>query len=932
MADEKFAGDIRYDGLTAFQDVANLLAAQAQDDPQDSARDTDVVRTERRAALNPQIPTQQEQQLTRREFNFSGAMILDTEPLNGGFDNYADLQNMRYANRGLKGVQGYTQVNQTTALVAEPEMRSGVQFYKNINGVNTSHILVQSENAGGTTSSVYRHDTAVPGVGDFNATALHVDPANAGLGRFALIPDGNVAYCNTDEALIWGSDEHRVAAVVNWEDVADGWRKDITDRVINTQQNAANSAVLDLDGTTVRILVGATRALQGIKFYVGTVNTGASTAAVEYWDGSSWTSVGGFSDGTSSGGASLGQTGTMSFNDTSTVARARIEDERMLYFYRITISGTPDATISIYHVTVDANIQGFTDVWDGVYRSPIGFIWEDRENGNPGTQFNKGSDYTLEVQEPSTIASPIGAQLGEWGTADLVYIGFTERMTAIRWKMASDRTNDRNSSMELEYWNGTAWTSVSGFVDETEESNETLNRSGLMYWDAPSFDSEFQTSIEGTQAYWYRFSVTDDFDDELDSVIADQIIGIPAQLFDKDRTMGGYRFAFGFRGRVMLCNRTTGNEVNRIDYCATGAPDVWNGEDSSALGKSIYVGDGEPLSAAAELINRFGENLSAHAVILKENQTWLLTGSGPDDFRLLSISQTVGCPAPLTLTIADVPFAVDARAIRNVAMFVSHKGPMMFDGTVLRPMRFQQPDGSISSIDAYFDRSDSRFIETDLFERAVGWFDAQFDEYNILIPSGSGATDNNAWLVCDMKRQKWFRKVPSAYPQMGFVVREVEGAQHVYGGLNTGRMMHLENSNSWDGSNIAHVVRTTDMIIAGTMWSEAILRFIRVTTARETGDNDSISVTHSIDGAESFSALTTLDLLSTTSERWRRVTKAISQHGWSHQFEFTISTDDKAVAPRLINWGILYGLEHEGNYDSIDNLIGQGSTGPNSTT
>jgi hypothetical protein len=906
--------------------------------PQDIPDEVDN-RERRVVALTAEHPQVEDVNELEREFLFDGAMILDDDAISIGLNNYADLQNLRYTNKGLEGVQGYSQIN-TTAITTYTALRSGIQFVKRVNGKSVSHILVQSYNAGLTASQVFQNtagdadnDSDVPAQRDFDGTALHVDSSNALLGRFALGPDGTVVYCNGEEAYIWGSDEHRVAGVINFDDVGTTFSYDFTERLSNTFTGASNLATLVRRDTTneIYLYIGSTRPLQGIKFYVNTANTSVSTSTVEYWASGGWSAVGGFSDGTASGGITLAQTGTMSFTSTASVADPTIIDERYLYWYRVIAgaTGTPDATIVLEHITVDAPFQSMVDIWDGTERNPIAFHIEQVNNG-------KLLDFTLEVQSPSFSASPIAANMTLVRTAnnDVWYVGFEERMTAIRYRMVADFPNDDASSLTVDYWNGTAWVAVSDLVDGTSNGGNSLGSSGLVTWTAPAVTSEFDQELFGFRGYFYRHSLDDQGFSEEPDVLLDVVTGIPAPKYTKDNSINGYKFPLTYRGRVLLCGRPLSNEGNRIDYTAIGSPDVHNGFDSSDQGKSMFVGDHEDLTAGIELFNRFGDIITLQAVITKARQTWILIGSRPGDFQLFPVSETVGCPCPLTMDRADVSFSVDTSAVRNIALWVSYKGPMMFDGGVLSPMRFEQSDGSVSSIDPYFDPNDSRYVTVSALEHARGWFDPTYSEYNILLPTGAAAGNDLAdvWLCCDLQRRKWFRKVPATnYPQMGFRVVDNTGGQYVYAGIDTGRMMRLENSNAWDGTNIVHTLQTSDMLLTGSIWDETLLRYVRATILTESGDADSVSLTHAANGSGSFSAIASLTLLSSGSDRYRRVTDALNLRGWTHQFEISVTTDDKARAPRLTSWGLKFRTVRDQGFDSTDNLIGQGLTGPTAT-
>lgn len=154
--------------------------------------------------------------------------------------NFTSLKNMRYTDAGLRGIAGMTQIN-TTALSTYPDITNAYHFVKN--RPNESHLLVQAQNAAGTVSKVFTNDTAIPSQGDFTATPLHTDGTGYAKGYFCKAPNGNVAYCNSAESCIWGGDELKIGAFINYD--PDGaFKYDYTDALRNNLTDSNNLAPL----------------------------------------------------------------------------------------------------------------------------------------------------------------------------------------------------------------------------------------------------------------------------------------------------------------------------------------------------------------------------------------------------------------------------------------------------------------------------------------------------------------------------------------------------------------------------------------------------------------------------------------------------------------------------------------------------------------
>ncbi|MHC4413555.1 MAG: hypothetical protein ACYSW6_11415 [Planctomycetota bacterium] len=339
--------------------------------------------------------------------------------------------------------------------------------------------------------------------------------------------------------------------------------------------------------------------------------------------------------------------------------------------------------------------------------------------------------------------------------------------------------------------------------------------------------------------------------------------------------------------------------------------------------QSLYFGGSEALTAGIQLYNRFGSNIFATWVALKDTETYLLTGDGPEDFKIYPISYNVGCPAPLTLATAEVGFEMAEGVQRNVAIWLSHSGPYIFDGAVLSP---------IKGIDKYFDPVESVAINFDAIANARGWYDPTYREYNLLIPSGSGQTTNNVWLVYDISKKKWYTKSTgtASVPQIGFQVEDDYGTKYVYGGIDTGYMMRLENGTAWDGTAITQKMITGDFWPTGSVWDKTRIRQLKLIAERIT-ESHVVDVYHLADTDQEegvdfvWRDTTGFEWTDTTDFEWaqfalpeiqlsleigtnRLVRSTVNTNllGWAHAIKFEVSTSDTTRGFRPIGWAIQY--------------------------
>jgi len=765
---------------------------------------------------------------------------------------------------------------------------------------------------------------------------LHSDTSADLVGRLSNGPSGVVAYCNQEESLIWEGTEADIMAIftcaTNDPDEAPAFPIDFTEEA----KNRIVSEYMPIDTTAGRSfgIVLSTAPLQGIKLYVDPANAndnaaGTDTIVVKYWNGSALAAVGNLVDGTSK----LTVTGTLAFDSTISTAKAKHFKERYAYAYTWEVTTTSgECSANIYQVTVDKPMQAPTNIWDGIYRQPI----QAQRYKDANTSYE---DFTVHVREPSVVDLPVGLYVGQLAAADHIILMFDDRMAAIKFTMLGSLVNVANAQFDatdgIQYWDGDSWANLS-YTDQTLDAakDSSCSKTGLMYWTPPT--DEEQTELFGTLGYAYKLSVDDTFTGAADDeVTIDLVTGIPAQEDIKK-----YKFPAQYKNKLMMCGYVEGNEGNRIDFSVDNNPHMFNGLDSSDNGyQSIYVGSVEEITAATQLYNRFGSNILSMFVILKNNEVWLMVGDTPVDYKLFPISFGIGCPAPGTLCTAEVGFKIGEDVERNVAMWVSHQGPVMFDGAIIHP---------IKGIETFFDPNETNSINFDYFNTSQAWFDSTKNEWNILIPIAT-STSLNKWLVYDVRRQKWFEKDTNVGTPITCGIQSIAttGDQYIYGGAADGRIYELETGASWNGSDITYSVKVGDVFPTGNQWDKTLLRRLKLVTKLlsesgasldlyYSGDTSSgggltadftdvtanisyngnaggafVDVTSSVsntstEGVSFVSApADTLDMsVGEGLNRTVRITKDMNQISWCHSFRFafTSSSSNKGFQPLM--WGM----------------------------
>lgn len=882
--------------------------------------------------LEAQIPLK-ESGIVRGAINsfiaFDGQWAPDLDSALIGGRNYKTLQNLRYKDGGIEETDGYSKI--TSSIISETYVkpRSGYHFRKD--RPQESHLLLQSYNHDLSRSAVFDNQTEPPNTGNFGSTYLHLDEAyseatggypqyllfnvvsgtsepisgvttgvfrhqnisarwanaitvastitySTSRARFAPAANGQVVYTNATESQIWGGNEMSVASCVVAESEVTEFVKvgrDYTVQVSNGFTTSAESAnVVGRDGgVTSYMVIGTTRPISGATLYVG-ADAGNSHAnkrlQAYYWSGVTWANLN-ITDGTSA----LAQTGKVTFPSTVDTAKPKLLNDNVLYYYQLHVYGTG---ASVYQVGVDCPWQNLVDTWDSVYRTPVGF-YVTRENNE-----TYDNDYTYEVNQISSSLYPIGAEMGGLNMNKDAVAVFEDRCRAMRIEVLTGNTNPvgLDSGVTVSTWTGTTWYEVPVQWDGTCVEQKPFSKSGYITWEPPDEEEEFVRTAFSIPGYAYRLmwnGVLGAAGALNDFVIVDAVYGVPAAIKLKN-----FKFPAFYKNRTLLCGYLKGNEPHRVDYSLPNAPDVWNGTDTSDNGRqSLYIGNGEELMAAVEVFNRFGSEMDTYEVFLTKSSTYLLTGDGPGDpnnpFRVHTISESVGCPAPFTVARAEIAHElIPGELQRNTVFWLSATNPVLFDGAVIQP---------IHGIDCYFDQQDSRYVGSSEIASAFGWYDRMHKEYNLRVA--------DYWFAYDMVRRRWFQKDTGTAEAVrcAFSVLDSDGGPYVYGGIDTGHLMRLEDGADWDGIEIDRILETGDFFLDGDGWHENNLRRLKLAYRENAVGATAFLGQHYGEGETAASQMFLTDI--ETGSGVSRYTISPNETAWLHRFKFSWVGDLKPL-------------------------------------
>jgi hypothetical protein len=607
-------------------------------------------------------------------------------------------------------------------------------------------------------------------------------------------------------------------------------------------------------------LVGSPRPLQGIKLYVNSGNSIASTMTGYEWNGSSWSTLS-LTDNTDTG-ASLAVTGTVTFSSTITTSKARFVEGYFLYWYKFYVDA---GEATIYKVTLDAPFQSIIDLWDGQYRDiSSAYKMGATSREDIATKVLKDDYDTTDAETYVDIGS-----MAAYPTS-YFELGFNERMTGLHFRLASDYTNGDNATvMSVDYWNGTDYVTVGAVSDGTTETGGTKSffKSGTVTWNNAEIGDETKTNKMETATIWSPLSDTSTtesvwgnltvkgqyvsnplyfyrvrFSNALDATVRLNYVG----GITSEKDMSYFKFPIFAQGRILLCGDMSGKK-NKVTCSGKYTPQAYNGTDSV----DIFIGDEGELTCGTELFSQYGGNLYSLVLFFKDTELWIIAGQDISTWSdsIYPVSTTIGCPSPQTLKTITLSSEPAAGLNRSLAIWQGANGIYMSDGRAPIPIH--------GDIKEYFDKNNSLCINASMVGDSVSFMDNDKQEYHWLFSSGTSATTLNTELAYDIIRNKWFfvDRGTGMDLQCGVDVQDTYGNQYTYGFIDTGYMERLEYGNTFDGNSNTATMKLGDFLPADSIMLETMLDKIKLITVAKTTTTNTITATHYGDTATTGTTL-----------------------------------------------------------------------------
>ena len=714
--------------------------------------------------------------------NLGGKLITATDPLISSPGDFQSLINMRYSDRLPYEVLGMTKIN--TSAFDYPQIQNGFYFRKD--STNEQHVFVDVASGSNSKIKKSNNTTSVPEQDTFADFLTLSD----NLAYFSPAPDESMMIMDGNANYIWSGDEFRCASFIVTDDNAQTFSYDYTSAITNTINDAQDRAIMYVDSNgNCTVIIGSIRPISGAKFYIGTANTNVATASVKYWNGA-WTSCTNVVDNTVLvAGKTLSQAGFIAFDSTATTVKVSVENGDVLYYYKFLFTGLNPAT-TVYYCTLKVPVQSIKDIWDGNPRT-IAEAWYHDGNGhwnNYSTALLK-QDYV----DGNTLT------YGELGTANNncgeLYLGFTEpQMAAYFYLPDPTKVNSSSDSvLTVFYWNGTAWTSVGSIVDGTVVAGQikTMGRVGTVSWTSPDYNSEFKTSVQDSNQYYYYKFVFSYTSGSTFGARIDLVTGIPVPT-----KIVPYRFSVLWNNSLWLVNDQVQYKNSAFGF-APGTSSIANGTQSITL----TLGDDEELVAGGTLFSRFGNSIYDDMILFKRNATYLIDGTKPDNYVTYCISNRIGCVAPLTVQTCDTSYEVAPGLSKHIIIWQSDRGIEYFDGNTVSLIS--------NDIEDFFDSARPNYINVSLVETFSSFYDEEKLEYHWLCVTGENTQRE---MVYNLTFKKWFeiQRGTGKYLSCGFSVSDPSGNKYVFGGTSDGYLERLENGTDFDGNPIVFDMWTVD--------------------------------------------------------------------------------------------------------------------------
>lgn len=653
--------------------------------------------------------------------NLKPYTTIKAPPLQGGvvterpasilpYGSLSVMKNVRNQHPGMRTRKGCKRLN--TLVVGTYQVTSINQFRKT--HVDEQHIFAQMSN-----NNVLEAASDPPAVtaGVFGPTVFfgsadQIPASWANIGDKLLMSNG------VDQHQIYGGDSSRIESFIVLEDSAavatipvDG--RDYSIEVSDGQSDTA--AILDdlPPGTSFGyVFIKSPTPMKSFTPTMKVVNGGAATVMTVWYRKSdnTWSPVSNLTDGTSDGGVSLAQTGTVTFTEPTDMI-PKYQYGQSGFWYGITFSVVLGASVEISDVTFDSNFQSIVNVWDGLQTAAV-------EVQTEGT-----STYS--------VFGGLAVDLSLLESGKKIMISCADPIEGLYIDPGATPNATGTTITSLKYWNGTAFVTVGTVTDDTAG----LSSPGWITFPRQAAVQPRQFGSSQYYAYWYELI--------LDAAVSDDTsVAVQYMPYFDINELGRSQSVEVWKDRAVYSFDRFGSYLY---VSKTGFPLVLNGPDFGIL----QAGDGRSNKVVAQ--RKFHNELM---VWQEEKGTaggclTLFEGYSPTTFGKLLLSSKIGCMNSKCATVVDGVLTATStdETVKTLAFFLSRYGVCVCDGRTVNIIS--------DDINNYFDPQEPECIRYNYEQEMWLEHDVMDNVIRVGLVSGDTATTPNVFPVYDIESRTW---------------------------------------------------------------------------------------------------------------------------------------------------------------------------------
>jgi len=517
---------------------------------------------------------------------------------------------------------------------------------------------------------------------------------------------------------------------------------------------------------TDKLYVISQQRLSGIKVVLGsTVNAVAATLAVKALRSGAFTSVSGLSDGTADGGATLAQSGTISWTASTADTQGLIGGE-FGYIYQLGWDAALTSSVTIVSMSVVEVPAELANKWHGVFEYLSGCRFYDQSAG----------EYQEALGKVSSDSTSTYLDLDEATTSDYLYLKTPEPACAFGLAPSLGYLNSAASLIDgLEVLEGDSWTSITGYTDTTKDTagDSSLAQLGILSFDPSTYKPTRRTFAgDSYPGYWYRISWSAALSA---STRVYQIVYASAP-----EALPPYDGCVEFKGRLVVWGDP--EFPNQLRISQFEKPFSFTGVDS---GYSDAMGYNDPVLVAKRFYNEL--------IIWKKSSIWLLEGYNMANFGTMRLTSILGIASPQTAQVVETGYpGMHTQEPLMIAIWQAIDGVYVLDGR--KPKKVSGP------IDQYFNPEYDTCIAAADITSLDSFVDHVNNTYHLLLPT---AIDGVTELVYNYITDEWYPPWQRALRlSCGTVLRgwntTLGGEErfYVYGGTSEGLVLRLEYDTS----------------------------------------------------------------------------------------------------------------------------------------